>query len=136
MKNLLILTLLLSSFTLKAATYFCEEQTDPNDMRKERVSIEIKEVQEITPDQVPRDYDYSYQTKVTLTTKVKGEIASVKKFTAVSNVADVYYSLISKENGIVDFYIYLDELNEAGIEYLNEREYKVSVRLNCIMTEE
>jgi hypothetical protein len=112
-------------------TYKCQQRTDRSPVNPSvgKVSVEVTQLGQIGyATEYRGDYvDSIDQVKVVVKTTKKGKTEIVKSVTAISTSEDVSFNI--DDHGI-KFYLYLDELEEAGIT-LRLHGKKVDVSLAC-----
>jgi hypothetical protein len=137
LKHLFTLTcaLVLTSALAQAGEDFnCVQRKDrtPIDPATGSISVTIKTVADITATSpIRNNYDYVFRAKVVVSNTISGKTTILKSFTAVATSYDVQFNVWANKAHGVGIYIYMDELDEAGIQLTEKNGKKTSIALDC-----
>lgn len=131
MKSLiLIATLAFTTFAGAAELYnYNCTQLNP---KSEITTVSVKELAIVT-DEVSfgSHYDAVARVKVDIVTKKKNKVIFEQSFFAHATTEDVFYQISAVKNEGVKFYLYLDEDDQAGVEFTLEDGSKEKISLSC-----
>ena len=130
--SLSVLAAALFSLSSEAATFTCKEIYDiRQEVIRARTTVVVKETADITKTVSDRmGKDFVYKVDVTISTTLRGQTTIEKKFSAIAGSEDVMYEMNSRSQG-VRFYVYLDEANQAGVEYTDSKGRAKKISLSC-----
>ncbi len=112
----------------------CVQRTDRTPVKPGNglLSVKIKTLADITANStLGGNYDAVYRVKVDVISTKQGKKTVLKSFTATATSYDVQFNVWSNKANGVGIYVYLDELEEAGIQLTDANGKKTKISLNC-----
>lgn len=127
--SLLMGTLAFLSITsAQAYTYKCTEINPTSSITK----VTIEELEDVTDSVTFGDrYDSVSKVKVDIVVKKDKKIIEEKSFESYATTEDVFYQISAVKKEGVKFFLFLDEENQAGIEFINQDGVKRKMQLSC-----
>lgn len=114
-----------------ADSIVCKEIYDPRlEVIRARTTVIIEQTADVTKQFPKSKYDKIYNVNVTIKSTLRGQTTIVDQFKARAVSEDVEYRMVSAKPR-VSFYVYLDEMDQAGVLYRDESGRYRQVNLNC-----
>lgn len=132
MKTLASLLLLVTALSAQAESIICHEIYNPAvEVLRARTILEIENLADIAATHPERgSYDNIMKVRVTIKQRLGSKVNVVQKFESVSKSEDVNYHVSSKKNGFY-FMVYLDEMEDARLDYKNAAGKEVKLNVKC-----
>ncbi len=129
---------LLISFSAQATTYRCTESNMISideigyDVLRSKTSVTIKELSDISNRLSSTSrFDSAYRVSVDMRTMLGNEVTESRTFTSIATTSDVNYEVDAIKAEGIRIYIFLDEMDQAGIEITGRNGRKEKINLIC-----
>lgn len=118
----------ISAQASELTTYKCKQLAG----EKLAAQVIVQELEDVT-DSVSfgEQYDRVYRVKVDVIVKKNRQAILENSFYSFATAEDVYYKISAVKKEGMKFYTYLDEMDQAGIEFIAEDGSKTTIRLSC-----
>lgn len=141
MRRMLMLAPLFLSLSLQAEelrTFKCVEILPPtlSEAMQYRKVIEIIETKDVTLKQrelkPKKSIDAAHSVTVRVLSEAEnGTVSLLHQYDAVSITSDVYYEINTLRTNKINLFMYLDEMNQAGMQYTDVNTGKKNIKLEC-----